>query len=105
MCFGAAKEVTLLSALLSSEEFISFLFFYEFISIKARQDHLCQMVKTKSVQEQLFFFNAEQEIISKIGLPWNLLSLFSEVSVSMKRGVFPQNLLSLPFFLASRYNC
>lgn len=63
------------------------------------------MVKTKSVQEQLFFFNAEQEIISKIGLPWNLLSLFSEVSVSMKRGVFPQNLLSLPFFLASRYNC
>lgn len=40
------------------------------------------MVKNKNAQEQLFFFNAEQEIISKIGLPWNLLSLFSEVCIN-----------------------
>lgn len=94
MCFGVAKEVTLLSAFSCSEGLTSFLFSHEFISIKARQDHLCQMVENKNAQKQQYFFNLEQEIMSKIGLPWNLLSLFSQASVSMNRDFFSSSKLT-----------
>jgi len=54
------------------------------------------MGKNKNALDQLFFFNAKQEIISKTGLPWNLLCLFSEVSVSTK-GFFFSNLIESAF--------